>query len=128
MRLYDSLRKHGMMVQFVTVGTTVVSFRMTLTRLPPKKYIAEFSDLLLSHKYSELDTNPDMGLTIREFVEKDKNLENSETISEEGIMESITGKPGDDDKDSCDQSETSLSHTAALFQNALETVIRFFEF
>ena len=39
-----------------------------------------------------------MRLTVHEFVDLDKNVENSVTISEEGIIESITGKPGDDDK------------------------------
>ena len=47
-----------------------------------------------------------MRLTVCEFVDVDKNVENSETVSEDGIIESITGKPSDDD--SCDQYETLL--------------------
>ena len=71
-----------------------------------------------------------MRLTVPEFVNMDQNVENSETVSEDAIIESITGKPSDDDKDSCDQSETLLPPpppTASQARNALETVIRFFE-
>ena len=57
-------------------------------------------------------------------------MENLETVSEGGIIESIIGKPSDDDKDSCDQSDTPLpphSSTASQARYAFETVIRFFE-
>ena len=90
---------------------------------------SEFNDLL-TRVYSELDTDPDMRLTVRELVNMDQNVENSETVSEDTIIESITGKPSDDDEDSCDQSEILLPPpppTASQARNALETVIRFFE-
>ena len=52
------------MVLFVTIGTKVVSFHVTLVRLPPPPPCV----------YSEFDTNRDMRLRVREFVYMDKTV------------------------------------------------------
>ena len=91
------------------------------------KRTQKFNDLL-THVNSEIDSDSDMRLTVCEFVDLNKNVENSDTVSQDGIIESITGKPSDDD--SCDQSETLLAPlppTDSQSQIALETGIRFFE-
>ena len=77
--MVHSLKKHGivfLLKQFTTVGTTVVSFHVTLLRLPHKMLITPFKfNDLLTCIYSELDTDQDIRLTVREFVDMDKNVE-----------------------------------------------------
>ena len=61
-------------------------------------------ELLLSHVYSDLNVDPELQMTVQEFVNIDKDLLTSQDVSDVNIIESIIsdtseGSQTDDDDD-----------------------------
>jgi hypothetical protein len=46
-------------------------------------------ELLLSHVYSDLDVDPELQMTVQEFVNIDKDLLTSQDVSDVNIIESV---------------------------------------
>jgi hypothetical protein len=62
--------------------------RDTLQVEPPRNPTNE-DELLLSRVYSDLDVDPELQMTVQEFVNIDKDLLTSQDVSDVNIIESI---------------------------------------
>ena len=83
---------------------------------------------LLNTVQDDLDLDPDLRLTVKQFVEMDKHIQPSEVISENDIIKSITDSndSGSDD-DAQPETDPAPLPTHVEAKHAIETVITFLE-
>ena len=84
-------------------------------------------ELLLSRVYSDLDVDPELQMTVQEFVNIDKDLQTSQDVSDGNIIESIISDTGEDSQaDDADDIE-EVQPTYKQVTDSLNIAIKFFE-
>jgi len=86
----------------------------------------ELGDLLHSVQ-DELDLDPDMRLTVRQFVDMDRHLQPTEVISDDDIVQSVTKNDESDSDDEPSEIKLAPPPTYTEAKQAIETVIKFLE-
>ena len=84
-------------------------------------------ELLLSRVYSDLDVDPELQMTVQEFVNIDKDLQTSQDVSDGNIIESVISDTGEDSQaDDADDIE-EVQPTYKQVTDSLNIAIKFFE-
>ena len=84
-------------------------------------------ELLLSRVYSDLDVDPELQMTVQEFVNIDKDLQTSQDVSDGNITESVISDTGEDSQaDDADDIE-EVQPTYKQVTDSLNIAIKFFE-
>ena len=84
-------------------------------------------ELLLSRVYSDLDVDPELQMTVQEFVNIDKNLQTSQDVSDGNIIESVISDTGEDSQaDDADDIE-EVQPTYKQVTDSLNIAIKFIE-
>ena len=87
---------------------------------PPRNPTNE-DELLLSRVYSDLDVDPELQMTVQEFVNIDKDLLTSQDVSDVNIIESVISDMSEDSQ----TEEVQL--TCKQVTDSLNIAIKFFE-
>jgi len=84
-------------------------------------------ELLLSRVYSDLDVDPELQMTVQEFVNIDKDLQTSQDVSDGNIIESVISDTSEDcQADDADDIE-EVQPTCKQATDSLNITIKFFE-
>ena len=84
-------------------------------------------ELLLSRVYSDPDVDPELQMTVQEFVNIDKDLQTSQDVSDGNIIESVISDTGEDSQaDDADDIE-EVQPTYKQVTDSLNIAIKFFE-
>ncbi|XP_069101478.1 tigger transposable element-derived protein 6-like [Argopecten irradians] len=84
---------------------------------------------LLKKVQDELDLDPDLRLTVRQFVDLDKHLAPSEVVEEGEIVNSVTTNTSDDPDGDDDETDIYLAPPPSVAEArlAIDTVVNFLE-
>jgi hypothetical protein len=93
---------------------------------PPRNPTNE-DELLLSRVYSDLDVDPELQMTVQEFVNIDKDLLTSQDVSDVNIIESVISDMSEDSQTDHDDDIEEVQPTCKQVTDSLNIAIKFFE-
>ena len=93
---------------------------------PPRNPTNE-DELLLSRVYSDLDVDPELQMTVQEFVNIDKDILTSQDVSDVNIIESVISDMSEDSQTDHDDDIEEVQPTCKQVTDSLNIAIKFFE-